>query len=166
MSFGWAHLLIALVALQRLAELVHARRNTRELLALGGVESGASHYPLFIALHGGWLISMFVFTEPDAEPRWALLALFGALQALRLWAMASLGPYWTTRIVTVAGTAPVTAGPYRYLRHPNYLVVALEVPVLPLALGLPAIAAVFGTLNAVLLLYRIRVEDAARSRFT
>jgi methyltransferase len=164
MSFGWAHLLIAFVAVQRLAELAYARRNIRTLLARGGVESGAGHYPLFVGLQGGWLAAMFLLVEPNPEPRWLLLAAFALLQGLRVWVIASLGPYWTTRVIVVPGAAPVTDGPYRWLRHPNYLIVALEVPILPLALGLPWVALVFGGLNAALLLYRIRVENRARGR--
>jgi methyltransferase len=163
MILGWAHVLIALVALQRLAELARARYNTRALLARGGVESGAAHYPLFIVLHGVWLVTLFTLTDPNPEPRWGLLGLFAILQALRLWVIATLGPYWTTRIVTVPGAVPVRSGPYRYLRHPNYLIVALEMPTLPLALGLPWVALIFGTLNLALLSYRIRVEDRARA---
>ena len=163
MILGWAHLLVVLVALQRLAELARAQHNTRALLARGGVETGAAHYPLFVLLHGGWLAALFVLTQPNPEPRWALLALFALLQVSRLWVIATLGPYWTTRIVTVPGATPVRSGPYRYLRHPNYLIVALEIPTLPLALGLPMAAIVFGVLNLALLSYRIRVEDRARS---
>jgi methyltransferase len=162
MILGWAHALLIAVAVQRLAELVYARRNTRALLARGGVETGAGHYPLFVILQGSWLAAMFVLVDPDPEPRWLLLAAFAVLQGLRVWVIATLGPFWTTRIIVVQGAAPVTAGPYRWFRHPNYLIVALEVPLLPLALGLPLVAAVFGALNALLLLYRIRIEDGAR----
>jgi methyltransferase len=162
MALGWAHLLIALVALQRLAELLHARRNTRALIARGGKETGAAHYPLFVLLHGGWLIALFVLTAPNPEPHWGWLALLAACQGLRLWVLATLGPYWTTRIITVAGAPPVATGPYRYIRHPNYLIVALEIPALPLGLGLSVVGAVFGLLNVALLAYRISIEDAAR----
>jgi len=162
MILGWAHALLIAVAVQRLAELAYARRNTRALLAGGGVETGAGHYPLFVILHGSWLVAMFVLVEPDPEPRWLLLAAFATLQGLRVWVIATLGPYWTTRIIVVPGAAPVTTGPYRWFRHPNYLIVALEVPLLPLALGLPWVAVMFGALNASLLLYRIRIEDGAR----
>jgi methyltransferase len=89
--------------------------------------------------------------------------LFVVLQAFRIWVLASLGPYWTTRIVTVPGAAPVRAGPYRFLRHPNYVIVALEIPALPLALGLPAVALGFGAANLLLLAYRVRIEEAARA---
>jgi methyltransferase len=162
-SLGWAHWLIALVALQRIAELLYAQRNTRRLLALGAVEIGAEHYPLLVILHASWLAAMFWFTAPSPEPNWPLLGAFGVLQALRVWVIASLGPYWTTRVVVLPGSSPVESGPYRYLRHPNYLIVALEVPVLPLALGLPLVAVVFGAANAALLAYRIRIEDSARA---
>lgn len=162
MTLGWAHALIALVALQRLLELLYARHNTNALLARGGIETGARHYPLFVVLHGGWLVAMFLATAPDPPANWPLLAVFAALQVARVWVVLSLGPYWTTRIITVSGAAPVTRGPYRFLRHPNYLIVALEIPVLPLALGLPMIAAIFGCANLALLAWRIHVEDRAR----
>lgn len=162
MTLGWAHGLLALVAAQRLVELAWARRNTRALIARGGVEAGAAHYPLFVVLHAGWLAAMFAVVPPNPQPNWGLLAVFAVLQAARVWVIVTLGPYWTTRVVTVAGSKPVAAGPYRYLRHPNYLIVALEIFVLPLALGLPWVAAAFGSANAGLLLYRIRVEDEAR----
>jgi len=162
MALGWAHMLIALVALQRLAELLHARRNTRALVARRGKETGAGHYPLFVLLHGGWLVALFVLTAPNPQPHWLWLALFAVCQGLRLWILSTLGPYWTTRIITVAGAPPVATGPFRYVRHPNYLIVALEIPALALGLGLPVVAAVFGALNLALLGYRISVEDAAR----
>ena len=162
MMLGWPHLLIAAIAVERAVELVHAQRNTRELLARGGKESGAGHYPLFILLHASWLVTLAVLTKANLPPDWALLAMLALLQLARLWVIRSLGPFWTTRIITIDGTAPVTTGPYRYLRHPNYLVVALEVPLFSLAVGLPWIAVLFGGLNGLLLLYRIRVEDAAR----
>jgi methyltransferase len=166
MTLGWAHALIALVAAQRLAELIYARHNTRVLLARGGVETGARHYPLFVILHGSWLLVLFVLTAPNPPPDWPLLAVFLLLQAGRVWVIASLGPWWTTRIVTVPNSVPVRNGPYRILRHPNYVIVALEIPLLPLVLDLPLAAVVFGTLNLLLLAYRIRVEDVARRHLT
>jgi methyltransferase len=162
MNLGWAHALLALVVVQRLAELVYARRNTAALMARGGRETGAGHYPLFILLHGAWLVAMFALTEANPPVRWVLLAIFAALQAARLWILANLGSYWTTRIITLPGARPVASGPYRYIRHPNYLLVACEIPVLPLALSLPWVALVFGVLNLALLGYRISVEDEAR----
>jgi methyltransferase len=162
MIAGWPHPLVALVALQRLLELAYARRNTRALLAQGGRETGARHYPLFVLLHGGWLAAMFALAAPDAAPDWPWLALFALCQVLRGWVIVTLGPWWTTRVITVAGAEPVTSGPYRFARHPNYAIVAVEIVALPLGIGLPAVALVFGLLNAALLAWRIRIEDAAR----
>lgn len=154
----WAALAVALL---RVAELAHARRNTRRLLAEGGIEHGRRHYPLFVLLHGSWLAALFLLVDPAAPVRWPLLLLFAGLQFVRLWIVASLGRYWTTRIVTVPGTPLVRHGPYRWLRHPNYLLVAAELPLLPLAFGATALAATFGLANLALLGWRIRVEDAA-----
>jgi methyltransferase len=163
MVFGWADVLIALVALQRLSELIYARHNTRALMTRGGRETGAGHYPLFALLHGSWLVALFASTEPSPVPQWPWLVLFGLCQGLRVWVLATLGRYWTTRIITVADAPPVATGPYRYIRHPNYLIVAVEIPALPLGLGLPWVAAVFGVLNVCLLAYRINVENTARA---
>jgi methyltransferase len=164
MTLGWAHAVIVLVALQRLAELVYANRNTRVLIARGAREAGAGHYPLFILLHGGWLIAMLVMTQPNPTPRWAWLAVFAVCQGFRGWVLMHLGRYWTTRIITLDGAPPVGTGPYRFLRHPNYLIVAVEIPALPLGLGMLGVALVFGVLNLALLAYRIRVENGARLR--
>ena len=161
-ALGWPHALIAFVAIERLAELIHSRRNTQALLRRGGRETGARHYPLFIALHGCWLIALAVSAPSSLAPSWPLLVAFAILQALRLWVIVSLGPFWTTRVITLGHEPPVRKGPYRYFKHPNYLVVALEIPVLSLAVGVPWVALAFGVLNVALLLYRIKIEDAAR----
>jgi len=158
---GWAYILIAAVAIQRLIELVHAQRNSRALIERGGREVGAEHYPLFIVLHLSWLVAITVFTAPSPPVIVWLLALFVALQIARVWVISSLGPYWTTRIITFDEEPLVRRGPYKLVRHPNYLIVAFEIPVLPLALGLPMVAVVFGLLNLALLAYRIRIEDQA-----
>lgn len=155
------HWLVALVAVQRGAEVLYARRNERRLRAAGAVEVGARHYPLFIVLHVAWLVALWFGIPPDARPVWPLLGLFVVLQAGRIWVLASLGWLWTTRVLTVPGQPLVRRGPYRFLRHPNYLVVAGEIAVLPLAFGAWAIAVTFSLLNGLLLLHRIRVEDAA-----
>ncbi len=158
---GLAQIVTLLVALQRLAEVGYARRNARRLLAAGGVEHGAGHYPLFVALHGAWLVALFVLVPAEAPANWGLLGLYGLLQLGRLWVIASLGRRWTTRVIVVPGAPLVTRGPYRFLRHPNYLVVALEIPVLPLAFGAWHIALAFGLANLALLAHRIRVEQRA-----
>ena len=154
---GW---LIAFIAAQRIAELIVARRNTTRLLAEGGVEFGRGHYFLMVGFHAAWLAGLWLLGREQAVDR-LLLAVFLALQAARVWTIASLGRRWTTRVIVVPGAPLVARGPYRFIRHPNYLIVALETAIVPLALGLPAMAIVFSIVNAALLVWRIRVENAA-----
>lgn len=154
---GW---LVAFLIAQRLAELALATRNTLRLRAAGGVEFGAAHYPLIVALHAFWLMGLWAFGHSrDVGPVW--LTLFIILQAGRVWVIASLGARWTTRVIVVPGFVPVARGPYRFMHHPNYLVVALEIALVPLALGLPLFALAFSLGNAALLAWRIRVENQA-----
>mgnify|MGYP000438608727 CR=1 FL=1 len=160
---GLAHAIIALVALQRLAEMAHARRNTARLRAAGAVEAGARHYPLIVGLHAAWLAALALTVPLDAAIQWPWLVAFAALQAARVWTIGSLGRFWTTRVLVMPGVTPVRRGPYRWLRHPNYVVVALEIPMLPLALGAEAVALGFGAANLAVLAWRIRVEDDARA---
>lgn len=157
--------ILGFVVLQRLGELVWAQRNTRRLLARGGREIGARHYPLFILLHASWLLAIAVTVPLETEPNWLLIAVFAVLQVLRLWVIVTLGPYWTTRVITLDQAPLVRRGPFRFLRHPNYWVVVGEIAVLPLAFGAWPVAAVWSLLNAVLLRHRIRIEeDALRPR--
>ena len=153
--------LVTLVAAARLGELAWARRNTKRLLAEGGVEHGARHYPLVVALHASWVAALAIFADANAPLVWPFLGLFAALQAGRIWVIASLGRYWTTRVIAVPGATLVRRGPYRFVRHPNYAVVAGEIAVLPLVFGAWEIAAIFSLLNAAMLWRRIAVEDAA-----
>lgn len=155
-----AVLLLALVTAERLAELVLARRNTRALLAAGAYETGASHYPLIVAVHAAWLAGLWLLAPGEAI-RWGFLLVFLALQALRLWVLATLGSRWTTRIIVVPGETLVTRGPYRYLAHPNYAVVVGEIACLPLVFGLTGFALLFTLLNGAVLYLRIRAESAA-----
>jgi len=155
--------ILALVVVQRLVELAYAERNTRALLKRGAVEVGRAHYPFIVALHALWLLAIVIMLPPNPMIRWSPLALFLMLQAGRIWVIATLGPYWTTRIITLAGAPLVRSGPYRFVRHPNYLIVAGEIAVLPLVFGEVAVCLVFSVLNAALLLWRIRQEDAALS---
>jgi methyltransferase len=150
-----------LVALERIAELLYAQRNTEALLARGGVEVGASHYPLVVLLHAAWLVTMAVVIAPYTPPVWWLLAVYAGLQALRYWIIITLGPYWTTRVIDVPGAPLIRTGPYRFFRHPNYVVVACEIAILPLAFDARVVALVFTVLNAALITYRIRVEEKA-----
>ena len=156
----FATVILVLVTLQRLGELVLARHNSRALLARGGIEVGAWHYPLIVAVHAAWLIALWMFGR-DQEVDLLALALFVALQGVRVWILATLGPRWTTRVIILPDEKLVTTGPYRYLSHPNYAVVATEIAVLPLALHLPFIAVVFTVLNAIVLAIRIRAETRA-----
>ena len=154
------HWVLALVLLQRAVELVRARRNTVRLRQLGGVEADAEGYPYFVLLHAGWLLSLALFVPAATPPAWPLLGFFVLLQLGRLWVISSLGYYWTTRIVTVPGTPLVQTGPFRWLRHPNYLLVITEIAVLPLAFGAVWIAVLFSALNLVLIRRRVRIEES------
>lgn len=153
-------LLLAFLTLQRLSELIVSSRNTKALLRNGAYERGAGHYPVMIALHATWLATLWLFGANHAASAPFVLA-FALLQAARLWVMLALGRRWTTRIIVLPGVAPVTSGPFRFVRHPNYLVVALEIPCVSLALGLVWHAALFAALNAAMLSWRIRAEERA-----
>jgi methyltransferase len=155
-----AEIILALVTLQRVGELVAARRNTRSLLARGAIELAPEHYPLIVAVHAAWLISLWVFGHNQPLNAIALAA-YLVLQGFRGWIFWTLGARWTTRIIVVPGEPLVSAGPYRYLSHPNYAVVAGEIAVLPLVLSLPWISAIFTILNAGVLAIRIRAENRA-----
>jgi methyltransferase len=154
------HWVLCLVVLQRALELAWARHNTVRLLRLGAVEADAQGYPLFVLLHAGWLASLVVFVPAATPPVWPLLALFALLQLGRVWVILSLGGYWTTRIVTLPGAPLVRTGPFRRLRHPNYLLVIVEIAVLPLAFGAVAVATAFSVINLVLIARRIRIEES------
>lgn len=155
------HLVLALVVLQRLGELGLAARNARRLRARGGVEIDRAGYPLFVVLHAGWLVALALLVPAATPPSWPLLGLFGLLQLGRVWVIASLGGRWTTRLIAVPDVPPVQTGPYRFCRHPNYLIVAGEIAVLPLAFGAGGIALAFSVANLALIARRIRLEDRA-----
>ena len=150
---------LGLVALQRLLELAHAHSNTARLRRLGAVEADAGGYPLYVLLHAGWLISLALFVPAETQPDWLLIGLFALLQLGRIWVIVSLGRYWTTRIITLPDAPLMQTGPFRYLRHPNYLLVVVEIAILPLAFGAVAVAATFSALNLGLLARRIRIEE-------
>lgn len=152
--------IMAFVTLQRLSELVIARRNTARLMAAGAREYGASHYPVMVAMHTAWLIALW-FSVGDRTVSWPLLLVFAVLQGMRIWVLATLGPRWTTRIIVLPGASLVARGPFRFLRHPNYAVVTAEIAVLPLTFGLVGIAALFTVLNAAMLYVRIGAENRA-----
>jgi methyltransferase len=157
---SFAELILALVTLQRLGELVVSRHNTRELMARGAAELAPGHYPLIVAVHAAWLLSLWVLGH-DQPVNAIALAIYLVVQAFRFWVLWTLGSRWTTRIIVVPGEPLVSTGPYRYLSHPNYAVVAAEIAVLPLVLYLPWVAAIFTVLNAAVLAIRIRAENRA-----
>ncbi|MEV7725118.1 isoprenylcysteine carboxyl methyltransferase family protein [Streptomyces sp. NPDC087917] len=157
-------ILLALVAVERIVELVTARRHTAWSLARGGLEHGRGHYPAMVALHTALLVGCAV--EAAYRPflpwlGWSALALVVVAQGLRWWCVASLGPRWNTRVIVVPGLPLVVGGPYRLVRHPNYVAVVLEGLALPLVHSAWVTAAAFTVLNALLLRVRIRCEDAA-----
>lgn len=158
MSLPYAIMLF--VTLQRLGELVIARRNTRRLMAQGGVEYGAAHYPAMIALHASWLALLWLFVG-GRPVNMVLLGVFAVLQALRVWVLATLRSRWTTRIIVMPGAQRVLGGPFRLISHPNYAVVVAEIAVLPLVFGLIWIALLYTVLNAAMLYVRIGTENRA-----
>jgi methyltransferase len=162
-----AGLILGLVTLQRLGELLLAKRNTDRLRVRGAYEVAAGHYPLIVALHAAWLAGLWYFVverAADIDLSCVWLGAFVVLQVLRVWVIATLGPRWTTRIIVLPGAPLVTAGPYRFVSHPNYRVVAAEILVLPLVFGLVWYGIVFSVLNAAVLWIRIRAEEAALKR--
>lgn len=152
--------ILALVTLQRLGELWLSNRNSRRLLARGAHEVGASHYPLIVAVHVMWLGALW-WLAPGRPVDGFWLALFVLLQLARIWVITMLGPRWTTRIIVLPDAPLVRRGPYRFVDHPNYLVVVGEIATLPLTFGLWQVALLFTLLNAAVLWIRIREENRA-----
>ncbi|MFI9005961.1 isoprenylcysteine carboxyl methyltransferase family protein [Actinosynnema sp. NPDC053489] len=166
MSQVWYSVLVGLVAVERLVELVVARRNLAWSLARGGRETGFGHYPFMVVLHTGLLAGCLVEVWAADRPftpvlGWPALALVVASQALRWWCIRTLGRQWNTRVVVVPGLPRVTGGPYRVFPHPNYVAVVVEGFALPLVHGAWLTAVAFTLLNAGLLAVRIRAEDEA-----
>jgi methyltransferase len=155
--------ILAFVTLERLTELLYARRNTRRLLERGAREHGAGHYPLIVAVHALWLATLW-WLAPTRAVDLFWLALFILVELMRAWVLSTLGPRWTTRIIALPNEPLVTGGPYRFVNHPNYWVVIAEIAVLPLVFGLWKVALIFTLLNAAVLTIRIRAENEALGR--
>jgi methyltransferase len=155
--------ILLFVTVQRLGELALARRNTARLLARGAVEVAPGHYPLIVVMHAAWLGGLW-YLAPGRAVDWIWFAVYAVLQGLRAWVLLSLGARWTTRIIVLPGEAPVRRGPYRYVNHPNYCVVAGEIMVLPLVFGLPWYGVAFTILNAAAMTIRITAENRALAR--
>jgi methyltransferase len=154
--------ILALVTLERVIELPIAHANTKRLRAAGGYEVAPGHYPLIVALHAAWLLTLW-WLAPGQPVSLPLFALFGMVELGRIWVLFTLGQRWTTRIIVVPGETLICRGPYRLLNHPNYAVVIAEIALLPLVFGLWRTAIIFSLLNAVLLTIRIREESRALS---
>lgn len=158
----WSILLLTAVTFERFGELWLAKSNTKALMARGAIEVAAAHYPAIVVLHTAWLVGLWLLAwEMSIHMGW--VAVFAGLQVLRLWTLSTLGRRWTTRIIVVPGETLVTGGPYRFLRHPNYVVVIGEIAVLPLCFDMRLYAVIFTLANAVTLTIRIRAENAALS---
>ena len=150
------------MTLSRLIELPFARANTHRLIAAGGHEVAAGHYPLIVLLHAAWLATLW-WLAPRQPVDLPLLGLFAIVELGRIWVLRTLGQRWTTRIIVMPSETLVSRGPYRYLNHPNYAVVIAEIALLPLVFGLWRTALVFSLLNAAILAVRIRAENEALS---
>ena len=155
-----AALFLAYIIFERLIELPIANRNTKRLKAAGGVEHSPGHYPLIVAVHTGWILAMVWFGH-DNPVSYLWLGLYAVLQLLRIYILGTLGRRWTTRIIVVPGETKVSKGPFALVPHPNYLLVIAEILVAPLVLGLWEVAAIFGALNAAILVIRVSAEERA-----
>ena len=156
-------LILALVTLQRVGELWLSNRNTKRLLERGAHEVAPSHYPLIVAVHVLWLASLW-WLAPGQPVNFFWLGAYVLLQVARIWVIRTLGERWTTRIIILPGAPLATGGPYRFVNHPNYVVVAGEIAVLPLVFGFWDLALIFSLLNGAVLATRISAEDGALRR--
>lgn len=152
-------LFLGFIIIQRLSELFIAKRNTARLLAKGAYEVGAAHYPFMVAMHSSWVVCLVIFGYGNTVA-FGWLAAFALLQILRVWILGSLGSRWTTRIIILEEPL-VVCGPFKYVSHPNYMLVVAEIIVAPMVLGLVWVAVAFTVSNAMMLWVRVRVEDKA-----
>jgi methyltransferase len=163
-EIGAPQIAALLILIQRGAEEIHSQRNTRALLARGAREEGAGYYPVVAVAHLGWIASHFFLIPPDAHIYWPLIGLYLVLQAVRYWVIATLGPYWTHRIMTLDTAPIVSSGAYRFVKHPNYVITVAETLVLPVAFSSFALALIMTAIWVAVLNYKIRLEEAALAK--
>jgi methyltransferase len=157
----WFAIIISFLILQRLAELIIARRNEQWLRNKGAVEYGKAHYPWMVALHTGFILSIigeYLFYKPQADI--IFLVLWIILILIKVWVICSLGKYWNTKILRIPGSIPVQQGLYKYIRHPNYVIVIGEIFIIPMIFHLYVTAITFSILNAWMLSVRIKEENS------
>lgn len=162
--FGAPQIIAILILAQRGLEEVYSSTNTKRLLAEGAQEAGAQFYPVVATAHLGWIASLFLLISPNANITWPLLILYVLLQGVRYWVIGSLGRYWTHRIITLDSAPLVRRGPYKYIRHPNYVITLIETMLLPLAFGAWGLALIMTAIWAAVLHYKILLEDAALAK--
>jgi len=152
---------IAFLIVQRLSELYISRRNEKWLLENGAIQYGQSHYPYMIVMHTFFLLSIVAeyYWRGGPPISWIALASFLIVLSFKFWALSSLGKYWNTKIYRIPGVSPVKKGPYKFLKHPNYMEVVCEIAIIPLVFHLYYTAIVFTLLNAIMLTVRIKVEN-------
>ena len=158
MVFG---LFIIFLIAQRVFELCISGRNEKWLLKHGAIEYGKEHYPYIVLLHTLFIVSLV--TEyvclPGSKVNWYFLCLFMILIAVKIWVISTLGTFWNTKIFKIPGTLPVSRGIYKYIRHPNYIIVICEIAIIPITFHLYYTAVLFSLLNAVMLTVRIKKEN-------
>jgi methyltransferase len=158
---GPAQIAAILVLVQRGAEELYSQRNTRRLLAEGAHEEGRDYYPVVAVTHLAWIAAIYLLVAADAAISVPLLVAYVVVQVVRYWVIGALGRYWTHRIITVENAPVVRAGPYRFVRHPNYWVTIVETFLLPAVFGAYALGAIMGVVWTAVVLYKIRLEDGA-----
>jgi methyltransferase len=158
------------IVLQRLVELTIAKRNEKWIKSRGAIEFGQAHYPIIVLMHGGFLIAFILevtIFNRQLSPFWQIfLFIFIIAQAVRIWVLASLGRFWNTKIIVLPEAGPVKKGPYRFLKHPNYIVVSIEILIIPLLFNAYSTAILFTLLNIAILAIRIPAEERALAQFT
>jgi len=164
------YVFVGFIIVQRLTELVIARRNERWMKANGAVEFGSGHYPIIVLLHSAFIVTLgfeVLYYHRGLSRLWVLLLVgFLFTQAMRVWSLRSLGPYWNTKIIVLPGAEVVKKGPYKFIKHPNYVIVALEIILIPLLFNAYTTAALFTILNIMILWVRIPAEERALTELT